>query len=291
MSNQSEAKLTKRQTGTEFLFGQSTYVQDPVARSKDALSWDKGGPDVGNFGRHLDGAKHMLDRRGALTKYGWLLRDREFPKHCKAVQKFVDYFVKQALLHGDDEKRIETADGKAKFVLLNELAKHTRDPLELRHETLNVLHASRDTTAALMGWTFYFLAHRSDIFAKLRAEILLAFSPNPQSEIAYAKLTSLPYLGWVLNEVIRYVGIVPMNERMALRDTTLPRGGGPDGSAPVFVPKGVQILIPIYSMQHREDIWGPDVEDFRPERWESRKFGWEFIPFGGGARQCLGRKF
>ena len=67
------------QTGTEFLFGQSTYVQDPIARAKDALSWDKGGPDVENFGRHLDGAKHMLDRRGALTKYGWLLRDGDFP--------------------------------------------------------------------------------------------------------------------------------------------------------------------------------------------------------------------
>lgn len=79
-----------------------------------------------------------------------------------------------------------------------------------------------------------------------------------------------------------------MNERSALRDTTLPRGGGPDGLAPIFVPKGGQVLIPLYAMQHRKDIWGEDVEEWKPERWEDRKFGWEFIPFGGGARQCLG---
>lgn len=82
-----------------------------------------------------------------------------------------------------------------------------------------------------------------------------------------------------------------MNERAAIRDTTLPRGGGLDGQSPVFVAKGTQVLIPTYSMQHREDIWGPDVDQYKPSRWIGRKFGWDFIPFGGGARQCIGREF
>jgi hypothetical protein len=81
-----------------------------------------------------------------------------------------------------------------------------------------------------------------------------------------------------------------MNERIALKDTTLPRGGGEDGSKPIFVREGIQVLIPTYALQHRPDIWGDDVEDFRPERWEGRKTGWEWIPFGGGPRKCLGRK-
>jgi len=46
-----------------------------------------------------------------------------------------------------------------------------------------------------------------------------------------------------------------------------------------------------YAMQHRPDIWSEDVEDFKPEHWEGRKIGWEWVPFGGGPRKCLGRKF
>ena len=44
-------------------------------------------------------------------------------------------------------------------------------------------------------------------------------------------------------------------------------------------------------MHHRPDIWGPDVEEFKPERWVGRKPGWEFLPFNGGPRICLGQQF
>ncbi|KAK5229168.1 hypothetical protein LTR96_004420 [Exophiala xenobiotica] len=276
-------------TATEFLVGQSVHVQNPA---KNPLGWDSSAPDLGRFGHHLDEAKRIIDRRGAMAKYGWLLRDKAFPEHCKAVQTVIDYFVKQKLDHClDDEKVVETSSGKTKFVLLDELVKECTDPVELRCELLNVLHASRDTTASLLGWAFYFLARYPEVFARLRREILDNFTDNPTSQITDADFRACHYLQYVLNETIRFVGIVPMNERAAVRDTTLPRGGGFDGQSPVFVPKGTQVLIPTYSMQHREDIWGPDVEEFKPERWQGRKFGWEFIPFGGGTRQCLGQQF
>ncbi|KAJ9612543.1 hypothetical protein H2200_004140 [Cladophialophora chaetospira] len=279
-------------TGTEFLFGQSVHVQDPIERSKSSLSWDFDAPDLSSFGKHLDEAKHIIDRRGALAKYGWLLRDSAYPDHCKAVQEIVDYFVKKRLSRGrDEEKEAETQTGKSKFVLLNELTKETQDPLELRCELLNVLHASRDTTGSLMGWVFYFLARHPRVFSLLRQEIISTCGEDPTTEVTFAQIWSCRYMVNVLNEVIRIIGIVPMNERAALRDTTLPRGGGPDGTAPVFVPEGTQVLIPTYSMQHREDIWGEDVEEFKPERWENRNSRWDFLPFGGGIRQCIGQQF
>jgi cytochrome P450 len=177
-------------------------------------------------------------------------------------------------------------------VLLDELAKETQNTLELRNETLHTLVAGRDTTGALLGWTFYFLARHHDTFLKLRQIVLTEFGTSTSSaDISFAKLRSCEFIQHVLNEVIRIVAIVPMNERIALRDTTLPRGGGEDGSKPIFVREGIQVLIPTYAMQHRPDIWGDDAEEFRPERWEGRKTGWEWIPFGGGPRKCLGRKF
>lgn len=57
--------------------------------------------------------------------------------------------------------------------------------------------------------------------------------------------------------------------RTATRDTILPKGGGVDGQSPLFVPKGFACRYSVYSMQRRKDIYGPDAEEFRPERWET----------------------
>lgn len=142
-----------------------------------------------------------------------------------------------------------------------------------------------------MGWLVYFLVRYQDVISRLREEVMAAF-PEPGSEgISFTQLHQLKYMHNIISETIRIVGIIPMNERAAVRDTTLPRGGGPDGQSPVFVPKGQQILIPTYSMQHSEDLWGADHDEFKPERWKGRQHGWDFIPFGSGIRQCLGREY
>jgi len=44
-------------------------------------------------------------------------------------------------------------------------------------------------------------------------------------------------------------------------------------------------------MHRRKDLWGPDADSFKPERWAGRKPGWEFLPFNGGPRICLGQQF
>lgn len=65
---------------------------------------------------------------------------------------------------------------------------------------------------------------------------------------------------------------------MANRDTTLPRGGGKDGKSKVFVKKGSVVEYSSYALHRRADIWGEDVDEFKPERWEGRKGGWDFLP-------------
>jgi cytochrome P450 len=140
---------------TEFVYGQSVHTQDSDARARLPLSWDKNGPDLVNFGHHIDECKSYIHRKGALAKYQWLMSSRKFKNHCKEVQKFVDYFVQQKLSRNDDEKAIETTtSGKPRFVLLDELAKETQDALTLRNETLHIMIAGRDNSAALLGWVF-----------------------------------------------------------------------------------------------------------------------------------------
>jgi hypothetical protein len=79
--------------------------------------------------------------------------------------------------------------------------------------------------------------------------------------------------------------------REAVRDTFLPRGGGPDGKSPLFVPKNCDVAYSVWTMHRREDLFGKKTDMFIPERWENLKTSWEFLPFNGGPRICLGRKY
>lgn len=92
-------------------------------------------------------------------------------------------------------------------------------------------------------------------------------------------------------KVLRLYPPVPLNGRIANKNTVLPRGGGTDGLSPVFVPAGQRVDYSAKAMHARKDLYGEDAMEFRPERWgEGRGKGWEFLPFNGGPRICLGRE-
>ncbi len=74
----------------------------------------------------------------------------------------------------------------------------------------------------------------------------------------------------------------------------LPTGGGPDGTSPILVRRGEVVVYSLYVNARRKNIWGPDADDFRPERWgqpELTNIGWAYFPFSGGPRICLGQDF
>lgn len=72
---------------------------------------------------------------------------------------------------------------------------------------------------------------------------------------------------------------MPSNTRVAVRDTVLPRGGGPLGDEPIHVPKGCVVIYSVYAMHRRKELFGDDAEEFRPERWENSKHAWVRMPF------------
>ena len=79
--------------------------------------------------------------------------------------------------------------------------------------------------------------------------------------------------------------------RAAKKDTVLPRGGGPDGESPMFVPRETTVYLMVYAMHRRKDLFGQDADEYRPERWADLNPGWGFVPFGGGPRLCIGREW
>ena len=237
------------------------------------------------FSYHLDAGKSWLYTKGLFGRWNRLIHSPQLTKHCKAVHRFVDELVTGRL-----NQPVKLGADAHRFYLLDELAKYTQNPLELRNETLQILNAGRDTTGALLGWVFYFLARNDRVFNKLREIIIADFGRDRTGEVTFPKLKQCQYLNHCIQETLRVASVVPVNERVCIRDTTLPYGGGEDMTQPVFLRKGQRVLIANHAMQHRPDLYGQDVDEFKPERWVERRVGFEFVPFGAGPRKCIGRK-
>lgn len=72
--------------------------------------------------------------------------------------------------------------------------------------------------------------------------------------VTFESLKSCAYLQLALSEVLRLHPIVPKNSRRAVRNMTLPRGGGPDGLSPIYIPAREEVTFSVYIIQHRKDI-------------------------------------
>jgi cytochrome P450 len=135
------------------------------------------------------------------------------------------------------------------------------------------------------------ISKRQDVFDRLMEEVNTLEGRQP----TYDELKNMKYVRAVLNESQRLYPVVPGNARQAREDTMLPVGGGEDGKSPIFVPKGEWVAWLNYSMHRRKDLYGEDAEEFKPERWidtedhKGLRTSWEYLPFSGGPRICIGR--
>ena len=236
----------------------------------------------------LVATEYTMDR--ALLQGFYFLKDGfHFRKSLATVHKYVDGIVHRALNSKNDDAKAPNQVKRYDFI--SELIASTQDTQEIRDSALTLVLAGRDTTAGLLGWIFFFLARQPQVFKRLRSEILTRFgSEAVPSELDYPMLKSLPYLQSVINETLRLRPVVALTNRICAQDTVLPSGGGSDGKQPLVVMKGDKIFLYFYAAHRREEIWGSDAADFRPERWEDRRIGWDYLPFGGGPRVCVGRE-
>lgn len=280
-------------SASEFLFGQSV---DSQLTELPGYSATKSPMDVNekDFAFAFDKAQAQIAKAARFGDAYWMVHNKDFREHCRQCHVFIDHYVQLALSKSKSSSQTQSSSrsGKQKYVFLDALAESTRDPIELRSQLLNILLAGRDTTASLLSFLFMTFDQHPHIYAKLRSIILEEFGTysNPK-EITFSKLKSCNYLQWCLNETLRLYPVVPLDGRRALVDTTLPVGGGPDGKSPVYIRKGQQVDYSVYVMHRRKDLWGSDADDFKPERWDGRRSGWEYLPFNGGPRICIGQQF
>lgn len=270
-------------TATEFLFGESLGSLSNSSRRVQGPKFQVSGREFAeSFSYCLD----WLALRAHVGNFYPLADSFEFRRRIQVCHEFVDYFVGKALAHPLSQTDVT----KGPYVFIRELTRETRDPKVIRDQAFNVLLAGRDSTASLLSFIIYYLARHKTVWHKLRQAVLDEFD-NSTDTLSFETFKRCVYLTYVINEVLRLHPIVPLNFRTAVRDTILPRGGGPNGDEPIVVPKGTKVVYVVYATQRLKEYWGEDAEDFRPERWaEPTLHTWDYLPFNGGPRICIGQQ-
>lgn len=150
--------------------------------------------------------------------------------------------------------------------------------VELRDELMTLLFAGHETTATALAWALYWIHSIPEVGDKLLKE-LDALSPNSDpSEIA-----RLPYLSAVCSETLRIYPVALFAFGRMVKEPIQIRGYD-------FEP-GTLLSPCIYLTHHRPEIY-PEPKRFKPERFLEKQFSpYEYLPFGGSNRRCLGMAF
>ncbi len=149
-------------------------------------------------------------------------------------------------------------------------------------QILELLLAGYETTSSTIFWVITFLIAHEDVLQKVTHEIddMLGTDPPNQDD-----LTKLPYLKMVLSEVLRLVPTAYLFWLRCMKDDEI------DGYQ---ISEGSRVVFSAYHIHRHPEFWD-DPESFRPERFapnNSKKIPKSaFIPFGLGARKCLGNQF
>jgi cytochrome P450 len=151
---------------------------------------------------------------------------------------------------------------------------HTYADAELCDQLRTLLAAGHETTATALTWALYRIYADDGIRSRLETEIRCVTTAS--------EMTKLPYLDAVIKETLRMHPPVPI---------VLRRLAEPLNILGISCPAGTVVGIALYALHNNPDIWDrPDR--FDPNRFlHSRYSAFEYAPFGGGHRRCLGASF
>jgi cytochrome P450 family 110 len=205
---------------------------------------------------------------GPLSPWGSFVRDR------KEISHLIFEEIAERRAHADSSRK----DILSLLMGARDEAGEALTDSELRDELMTLLTAGHETTATALTWALYWIHKLPSIRQQLLSELGSiggAYDPNT--------IFRLPYLNAICSETLRIypVGMLTFprvtKTRVELTATSLN--------------PGTIVMGCIYLAHRREDVY-PDPEQFRPERFLERRFSpFEYLPFGGGSRRCIGMAF
>jgi cytochrome P450 family 110 len=189
---------------------------------------------------------------------------RDFRTRLTGIHSLIDRLVL--------ERRAAGGDGEGDILGLLLGARRDNGSLledrELREELLTLLVTGYETTATALAWSFYHLLRDGSVEARLLREL------------SGANALDSAYVDAFLSEVLRIHPVIPLVARELRAKTNI---------SGLEIDAGVTVAPCIFLTHHRPELY-TEPESFRPERFLERSYGpYEYLPFGGGARRCIGR--
>jgi len=149
---------------------------------------------------------------------------------------------------------------------------------ELRDELMTLLVAGHETTATALAWALHWIHKSPQVRSRLTDELRSLEDPVDSSA-----LSRLPYLNAVCSETLRICPVGMLTFPRITKSRVELMGSSLD--------PGTVVAGCIYLAHHRKEVY-PDPDAFRPQRFQERRYSpYEYLPFGGGARRCIGMAF
>ena len=202
---------------------------------------------------------------GAWSPWGYFLRQQQ------QLDKLIDREIAE-------RRQQDTQDRQDILSLLMSARDEQGQPMterELRDELMTLMLAGHETTATSIAWALYWIHRLPEVREKLLAELdTLGETPEPMA------IAKLPYLNAVCQETLRICPVIMLTFPRVVRE--------PIKLLNYDLEPGMVVVGCIYLIHQREDIY-PEPKKFKPERFLDKQYSpYEFIPFGGGARRCIG---
>lgn len=152
---------------------------------------------------------------------------------------------------------------------------------EICEELIVFLFAGHDTTATTLTYALWSLGGHPVCQNRVAAEV----AALPDRPLTPEDIPRLGYTVQVVREALRLCPPAPTGTRMACRDVEV---GG------YLVSAGTMLVVGRMAVQRDPQLW-EDPLRFDPERFSPENFKaqnrWQYIPFGGGPRSCIGDHF
>ncbi len=186
------------------------------------------------------------------------------------------YIARRRKAHNEGERRQDIL-----ALFLDAVDEHgaSMTDVELRDELVTLLFAGQDTIALTLTWAFEEILRCTGEQERLAEEVRAVTGSEP---IGAQHISKLERLDSVIKEVLRLHPVTGMVGRVVKKPTTL---GGYELSP------GARVTLSMIALHRRPDLY-PDPERFDPARFIGKKTDpFEWAPFGGGSRRCIGMAF
>jgi cytochrome P450 family 110 len=187
------------------------------------------------------------------------------------------------LLYAEIAERHHSDDSSRTDILALLMAARDEDgepmsDIELRDELLTLLFAGHETTASALAWALYWIAYLPGVRTQLLAEL-----DNLTPDADHNTIARLPYLTAVCQETLRLYPIV-INSIPRILNQPMEFLG--------YQLEANTMIIPSIYLAHQRPQVYPEPKKFKPERFLEKQFSpYEYLPFGGGDRRCIGQAF